>query len=1206
MTEIAKNYLTSQLKRLDELFNNVPTAKQACIDLNHTFKDTVNQIESLKKQIEMFDAEFNAAQIEIIKSRHLSVQQIENNYQQAIISQNDYYQVEFGKLPIRQKENHQKTQKAILDLIKDRRAYGSLIQKEIAGYKRDKAANEQSLEKSLAEKKDNYLTVLSTLYDKKTSETFKINASYHELLTDYHHENKTRLTQETLQLNEQDQVLDESLKFHEKDNVIARQVYFNTLTKLNNKITQTQNLYKKILKKIEKTYQTKIEQALKELEAKKAEIDEQTLEIQNNFETAFKQIDSKSDQLKIESNEEELKLKNKYNRDVTAINIEFHKQKDLHDQNLIDLKAEYDKAVGLNIDYKRAIRRFRNDYQRRKNKMLRIFRVLESETEKQLKVLKKKYLEQRIAQSKENIKKHEQYRYQLNLLDRNKNNSLKYKKGLFNHHQQNYDKQICIFNKKRELEENIIDGRMQLEIIPLESQASLANHIYDLEANYQSVEQNFWRENNQRQKALIEKKSKHAEIDLMKNRDKINIKHNYDIKIVEINNYLDMETEKNNLVLLKRVLRYDKQINEADYNINALKSKHKQELKAEKSLTEEEKLNTLQKITDEEFNLKEALLSAALAHSINKSKLTYQRELGFVTTKETVKSASIDYARQQKTLSSYFQVLNLIWQESKRILMAIKDSYYLINNTKEFNEALNSFYELLLLQKDLRDNTMDFVREKIIAQMKTKIEELTISKYQKQHQSVLDEYEKNKKATFEETANLEKQIIAYRDEASVLQQKAATLENQNDLVLQNIKLIRNQVRQLKRTKINKQRTKTIKNLRTQVKAFKKQIEQTNSEIKLLNYRVEQTKTRILMIDNFIQLQDTKLIEIEKNKEKAEKQLKINQYYEGEIYYKSIQNITDYYKDFKQETTGFLITVDNLFDKLKSSKTTKKSFQTQYLRLQRVFNRQQSVNSYFQQNIGTLIEKQYLAINTEQEKISVNLRQAHQKTLFHLTNSYKKKTQKINKNIKQLNSYRSSVVKLADFKLKKSLAIFKEKQTIELEQMLKNKAEITAQKKALIQEHQEIAKAFQLNRNELLLAENNTLKESLKKSSKASNLDAKKAQLEINQLTEEIYFASRRYLKQLNFFADNDDSGRKKLIANQASQINRQKSGIRKDSLELPNYDRELSKISLNSQKAQLKLLQKKTKSDKTIAFVERVRYLIALGKRILNIKKELS
>ena len=167
------------------------------------------------------------------------------------------------------------------------------------------------------------MTVLSTLYDKKTSETFKINASYHELLTDYHHENKTRLTQETLQLNEQDQVLDESLKFHEKDNVIARQVYFNTLTKLNNKITQTQNLYKKILKKIEKTYQTKIEQALKELEAKKAEIDEQTLEIQNNFETAFKQIDSKSDQLKIESNEEELKLKNKYNRDGTAINIDF-------------------------------------------------------------------------------------------------------------------------------------------------------------------------------------------------------------------------------------------------------------------------------------------------------------------------------------------------------------------------------------------------------------------------------------------------------------------------------------------------------------------------------------------------------------------------------------------------------------------------------------------------------------------------------------------------------------------------------------------------------------------------------------------------------------------------------------------------------------------------------------------------------------------
>ena len=48
--------------------------------------------------------------LRLLKSPSLSTTS-ENNYQQAIISQNDYYQVEFGKLPIRQKENHQKLKK---------------------------------------------------------------------------------------------------------------------------------------------------------------------------------------------------------------------------------------------------------------------------------------------------------------------------------------------------------------------------------------------------------------------------------------------------------------------------------------------------------------------------------------------------------------------------------------------------------------------------------------------------------------------------------------------------------------------------------------------------------------------------------------------------------------------------------------------------------------------------------------------------------------------------------------------------------------------------------------------------------------------------------------------------------------------------------------------------------------------------------------
>ena len=81
MDQITHNYIKSQLKRLDTLFDSCPTSKPFCIELNRIFKDTFGQINELNTQITAFEKELESTSIADLKRRIKSEQEINQKFE---------------------------------------------------------------------------------------------------------------------------------------------------------------------------------------------------------------------------------------------------------------------------------------------------------------------------------------------------------------------------------------------------------------------------------------------------------------------------------------------------------------------------------------------------------------------------------------------------------------------------------------------------------------------------------------------------------------------------------------------------------------------------------------------------------------------------------------------------------------------------------------------------------------------------------------------------------------------------------------------------------------------------------------------------------------------------------------------------------------------------------------------------------------------
>ena len=80
MERVTHNYVKNQLKRLDTLFEVCPESRPYCVELNHIFKDTFNQINELNTQIISFEKELEKTSIDELKKRVQNELEVNQKY----------------------------------------------------------------------------------------------------------------------------------------------------------------------------------------------------------------------------------------------------------------------------------------------------------------------------------------------------------------------------------------------------------------------------------------------------------------------------------------------------------------------------------------------------------------------------------------------------------------------------------------------------------------------------------------------------------------------------------------------------------------------------------------------------------------------------------------------------------------------------------------------------------------------------------------------------------------------------------------------------------------------------------------------------------------------------------------------------------------------------------------------------------------------
>ncbi len=1206
MNQISKINIDLLNQRLKTLFNNVPDAKSICLDLELVFKDTNKNIETLKKQNDTFILEFNQAEINLIKNKHQKQSEVEAHFQTKIKSNENELKNELKNISSQQKQTIINNKLAIENTFAQKKAYSSQIQHEISNYKQEQLQTNELIKQKEKEEKNKYQKRLNTIYEQKTNDVIKINSRYHEIIKDFHTKNKKRLTTTTEKTKQQEDELTNFLTFREKDAIIAKQNFYRSLTSLNKVINVINNNFKKTTSNLNKKHINKQEEKYDKLNLYKEEIVTSNNKILDSFEKELKELDSLIDNCKNKHNEAELKLKRQYQRDVTSVNTVLQKDKDKHNKLLEEVTYDYLKDKALNMSFPKAVKKFSKYYKKTKKAHVKAFLKIEKKALADIKVLTNKYYKDLFSLNKKYNAVVETHRAKLKVKDEQKNVSLKLNKDLQALKENTHKKIIASLNKENNIKSQITSKTQQLEILPFDIQTRLASHIYDIETAYQNLEQNFKKQNKEIQVQIIENRAKLGEHYLIKRRDRNKLFHDYEIEKRELNNYFAMNIEKANYSFITSSFLLDYQLGKATYSINALKAKQKQEAFVEKNNSNIKKINLLERIALEKSLLNEAYLKETFASKTNKARLLLEKDINLIATSDTRKISALDYTKQQKSLENYFSSLNYIKNTQESILAIIKDSYYLFPLKTKFSEILTGAYELLVILKDFQDSMMDYIRKNTIIQMKEKIDTLMFSKYQKLHQNMLDEFEKNKTSIQNQITALEEDIKQTRLKAVNHHENIASYKNQNQTVKKTISFIKNQIENLKSTSKNKQTKKTIVQLKEQIKALKKQVLINKAEIRFLYFDLKRVNKQLLLKDKENKTYPTKMNILIKDKENQEASLKRKQYLEGKIFYNGIQLITDYYKKYKTHTATFLNSVGVVFAKIKEKQAEQTSFEKQYKKIERIIKRKSPVNTLYYQKISSLIQKQHQLVVNKQTKIEISYQKIYERSLKKQQLNLKQKNIKVTQNINKINRYEASIIALTNENYKKALTLLKQKHKHDLKSLQEKKEEIIKNQKALKQQHQEQKKAFNLNYLQVALKKESEHKNALKQTDKRLAKSIKQIRDDYSKATTELSYILEKNNAQLKYFSKSDKDQRKSLdilLLTKNANLNKEINGLLKI---IPTINKHSLKVIAKSDKNKTEFLQKAEKKKLNIQNKEKRYYFKALTKSNQKLKMEFA
>lgn len=1163
MKNLLNDYLKTQQQHLDVLIKALPNSLLALSDISVSSKEIVAKTNEFLNNINVLSSNYEQSTLNLIKDKHLNISAENKAFNKIIEKLNKELNLHVAELKLVLKTKLQLSKEKIANLQHEKRNSSKNIQAGFSKWRETYLNENNLLENKLINYKNIYLIRINAIYDQKNTDIYQINTHYNNLLADYHRVNKKRLRQQADRVNLQQEKKDKYLDFHKNDLIDARQNYYHSLNNLNEKINSVQAIYKELQDDNTSFFTNKREKTNEQLNNFTDFINDENQKILDDFEIHLKQIDSDVDILKTNYNNKTEELKTKYNRAITSLNVYLYQEKN-NFNNIIETIDPSNKKDLKSVQ--------------------KAFLKFEKEIKQKHKKLTKQYNLDLVSLTKSYTNDFQKQRHLRNLKDSEKNLAIKQNKKLLKEHEAFSLRQNKLYNSQKKLFENIVLNGLALEIAPLNVLTSLANYIYTTESQYYYQDHSDVEENFTLQINIIEKRSFSREIILNRSKDRIEINNQAEIKQNEFNHYFNMETEKNKRDYEIKTLNHKKEINKAFYNIQAQKGKHQQEIFMEKLFHQTDKINTLNNIEKEKNNLEITLLKEQNQAHVLQQKYELQNKNSSTEVKYNINQHNLSYKYIIKVINEYNRLLNLIYLQLKKILLTVNNK----NNTN--SSIIEHQFQLFNNTVNLFNTTIDLTAKKTINHFQKQLNDLIEQKHKQSYESLLNQHNQALLKINNNIASITEQLNTYMISQANISNKIQSLNIDNLNINKEITHFSNKQQILKKNNPN---SHLIKLAQQNILSKRKTLVKNKENIKLYSLQNKQIYKRIVIFENQLDLLNKAKEKEKNNKEIKEKRLNSRLHKEGKTYYKSIQSINNSHNNLLLFVKELKVNFNNLLNsQLKDSSV----FKNQTTKFNNYFNNLQLKLKSFHNNLFELVNtNNNFILNKEKEQLN-NLNKTFNKNVIKHKKEHKNDVKKINLNLNSLYKYLDNTIKLSSIRLNKSLLALKEKQRLEILKLQRHHNLLLLNLKQLETDYNNLAKAFNLNKQQALTNESEYLKQRLKQAEQQNNILYRKTQNEIAEITDQIHAFEKRRQMQLDYIHNNDKENRRALFKKQSLIIKDNQKEFKILVKQKPVIS---SKIKLN----RLKVHNKKIKIKKTFSFKKKFQQIFKKITLPLTIKK---
>lgn len=1180
MENILNKYLNTQQKHLDALFMLLPEDNLPFSDIKITNNYLQKEISTLIEDINFNKKDYDQKLLVLLKEKHSKVKEANDIFIKFLDAEDKKLEDLLKNIHSSYISLQQVINKRLNDLEANKKKSSSELQKDIKISKHLYLNKNKKLKDDFDKNRKYYLEKLNKIYDDYQFNIHKLNAYYENLIKTYHEENKKRQISQSEKVNEQQKIRDEFLEFHKNDLVEARQNFYRTLNNVNSKINDVNALYKEIDEKLVDLFDKERKNINNKLIKNTDNLDKENQDILDEFEDNLKEIDKEILQLRQNHETNIDNLKSEFEKDITRLNIKLYKDRDLLNEEINNINND----ESLNLKTKK------NEIKRRKLTISK----LQKTTKKNQETTTKKYKSDLITLVKQNVKDVQSQIFIRRIKDKNKNLSIKTNKKTLYIYENYYLNLLKTSTKEKDINKEIINTGLSTDITPLETTATLANYIYTTESNFYNQDQQDINLNLTRQIDLIEKESYLKELKLISANDRNQIEHDMQKSELTLNYHFNMEAEKNRRHFDYDVYLQKAEINNAIYNLEVLKNKHKQEIVVEKANHQKELSNMLVDIEKE----KSTIQSNIYKENSNYANTSKQHELQNLNNnanlKKDFKHQNLYHFKTVSDLRNQRKIVFNIQNNIKKIVLSIK------NSQKDDHE------DVILHKQGLFNSSIELLKEAINEASNTtkkyfedQLTTLSEQKYHQDYEKLLNEYNRKIQTVSKTLENYNEQLNSYTANQAGILNKIQTIKDDNLTHNNAISLIKQKIREARR---NGNDENAIKAYRLEINVKQKQIDRNRESIKLYTKQTKQINRRVFMFQIQITELNKEINSLNAEKIRQENTLKRTLESEGRLYYRGIN-----YVESKVNKLFKYIDKTNIFyAELITSFANKNYYNKQYIKFsKRLFNQNKKIHNHF------------LKLNEAISKITkYNLNKSEQ-DLHNLAKSYKDSTVKINKehlneikrltlSLNKLEKYKKKTVKLYISRFKLLLRKIQTKQQEETNNLSNIKQTLEKQLKDRESDYLFFEKSFNMNRQQAISNESNKLKEKLRKTEKANEKRNKQSNNRLIAAQEELDDFNYRRQLQLNYINKMDKENRKQLDKRQIALIKQQENKVNDLIKEKPKLDK-INKKNENHLYKQLRKLNNKAKLKKRSTYINQKALLpLVIGRAQTKALRELE